>query len=93
MSLASMMASRSGRPARGASAPLTRVSGTAKGILIGTGGSSVRVGLREWPMPLGRRLHFIARLTISSLGNAPFGGRAECHTDRSAVGDAAGMAL
>src|SRR5262245_45297320 len=54
-------------------------------------------GLQLYPFPFspvfGRRLHFIARLTISSLGNAPFGGRAECHTDRSAVGDAAGMTL
>jgi len=50
-------------------------------------------GLELYPFPFsrvfGRRLDFIARLTISSLGNAPFGGRAECHTDRSAVGDAA----
>jgi hypothetical protein len=35
--------------------PLTRVSLTAEGVLIETAGSPVvRVGLREWPMPLGR---------------------------------------
>jgi len=38
-----------------AGAPLTRVSMTGEGVLIETAGSpSVRVGLREWPMPLGR---------------------------------------
>jgi hypothetical protein len=37
-----------------AGAPLTRVSRTAAGIVIETGGTEVRVGLREWPMPLGR---------------------------------------
>jgi len=54
-----------------------------------------RLELYPFPFSLvfGRRIHFIARLTISSLGNAPFGGRAECHTGRSAVGDAAGMTL
>ena len=36
-----------------AGAPLTRVSRTAEGVVIETGGTSVRVGLREWPMPLG----------------------------------------
>jgi SAM-dependent methyltransferase len=54
-----------------------------------------RLGLYPFPFSLvfGLRLHFIARLRISSLGNAPFGGRAECHTDRSTVCDAAGMTL
>src|SRR5215471_5123624 len=37
-----------------AGAPLTRVSWTAEGVLIETGGTSVLVGLRKWPMPLGR---------------------------------------
>jgi len=37
-----------------AGVPLTRVSRSAQGILIETGGTEVWVGLREWPMPLGR---------------------------------------
>jgi len=38
-----------------ADAPLTRVSLTGEGVLIETAGSAVvRVGLRQWPMPLGR---------------------------------------
>jgi hypothetical protein len=37
-----------------AGAPFTRVTRGTKGILIETGGTSVCVGLREWPMPLGR---------------------------------------
>jgi hypothetical protein len=37
-----------------ASAPPTRVSWTAEGILLETAGSSVRVALREWKMPFGR---------------------------------------
>src|SRR5262249_44785510 len=44
-----------------ASAPLTRVSRTAEGVVIETGGTEVRVGLREWPMPLnhGTRERFV----------------------------------
>ena len=41
-------------PARAASAPLTRVSRTAEGIVIETGGTSVTVAVRQWPMPIGR---------------------------------------
>jgi len=37
-----------------ASAPLTRVSRTGAGIVIETGGTSVTVALRHWPMPIGR---------------------------------------
>jgi hypothetical protein len=37
-----------------ADVPLTRVSRSSQGILIETGGAEVWVGLREWPMPLGR---------------------------------------
>src|SRR5262249_4245549 len=38
-----------------ADAPLTTVSLTGEGVLIETAGSAVvRVGLRQWPMPLGR---------------------------------------
>src|SRR5262249_46900601 len=46
-----------------AGAPLTRVTRSAQGILIETGGTSVRVGLREWAMPLGRgvRERFVCR--------------------------------
>ena len=35
-----------------ANAPLTKVSRTGEGILIETGGTTVRVGMRSWPMPL-----------------------------------------
>ena len=38
-----------------AHALLTRLSRTAEGIEIETGGTSVRVGMRSWPMPLTRR--------------------------------------
>src|SRR5262245_29820877 len=34
---------------------LTKVSRTGEGILIETGGTVVRVGMRSWPMPLPRR--------------------------------------
>jgi hypothetical protein len=37
-----------------AGVPLTRVTRSAQGILIETGGTEVWVGLREWRMPLGR---------------------------------------
>lgn len=37
-----------------ADAPLTRVTRGAEGVTIETGGTSVRVGLRQWPMPIGR---------------------------------------
>jgi hypothetical protein len=37
-----------------AGAPLTRVSRTAAGLVIETGGVSVHVQLRTWPMPRGR---------------------------------------
>ena len=37
-----------------AAAPLTRVSRTAEGLVIETGGTTVRVVMRFWPMPLGR---------------------------------------
>lgn len=37
-----------------ANAPLTRVSRTAEGILIETGGATVHVALREWKMSIGR---------------------------------------
>jgi len=48
----------SGRgPCRGAvavaAAPLTRVSRTAEGLVVETGGTTVRVVMRFWPMPLG----------------------------------------
>ena len=39
-------------------APLTRLSRTRQGLVIETAGSSVIVGLREWPMPVANgRLH------------------------------------
>jgi len=37
-----------------AGAPLTRVSRTAEGLVLETGGASVRVVMRFWPMPRGR---------------------------------------
>jgi len=37
-----------------AGALLVRVSRTADGVVIEAGGTSVRVGMREWPMPAGR---------------------------------------
>ena len=37
-----------------AGALVTRVSVTAAGVVLVTGGTSVRVGLREWKMPIGR---------------------------------------
>src|SRR5262249_21846659 len=37
-----------------AGALVTRVSVTAAGVVLVTGGTSVRVGLREWRMPIGR---------------------------------------
>ena len=37
-----------------AAAPLTRVSRTAEGLVIETGGTTARVVMRFWPMPLGR---------------------------------------
>src|SRR5262245_50537160 len=46
---------------------LARVSRTAEGVGIETDGTSVRVGLREWPMPLGRgsRERFVCRCGAS----------------------------
>jgi hypothetical protein len=37
-----------------AGAPLSRVTRSGEGILLETAGVTVRVGLREWAMPLGR---------------------------------------
>jgi len=37
-----------------ASAPLTRVSRNAEGLVLETGGATVRVVMRYWAMPLGR---------------------------------------
>jgi len=38
-----------------ANALLARITRSAEGILIETAGTTVSVGLREWPMPFGRR--------------------------------------
>jgi hypothetical protein len=43
-----------------------RVTRTAEGLVIETGGTSVLVGLREWPMPLGRGTR--TRFTCSNCG-------------------------
>jgi hypothetical protein len=50
-----------------AGALLARVSRTAEGIVIETGGTVVRFGLREWAMPLGRgtRERFVCRCGAS----------------------------
>src|SRR5262245_33816912 len=44
-----------------------RVSRTAEGLVIETDGNEVRVGLREWPMPLGHgmRERFVCKCGAS----------------------------